>query len=409
MYRFLVFLAVACLCVPVRTSQSSKINIVESSPSVLHQSISESTYDAWKRLIGEAEKTIEIACFYMTLTDGESLPPELQADKGIDIFNELIRANKERNVTIRVVQQKPSLYMLNKDLEYLQKTGVASVRVLDMKKVMKGIGGILHTKFILVDGKHGYVGSANMDWRALTQIKELGILIENCTVFANDLSKIFELYWLAAENQTLPAVLPDSLKTNFNINNPMVLESEDREQIRLYISSSPLPFATQGRVFDLVAVIDTINDAKEFVYFSVMDYGPQSFYTEPTFYWPAIDTALRDAAFRNVSVHLLFSVYLHYKWETVQHWASLNALDNVRVRSIRLPQIEELSVPYTRVTHSKYLVTDKGGFVTTSNCAADYYLDTGGISVVFVGSSMVTEGLRDRFLRDWSSDWASDI
>lgn len=31
-------------------------------------------------------------------------------------------------------------------------------------------GGVLHSKFWVVDGRHIYVGSANMDWRALTQV-----------------------------------------------------------------------------------------------------------------------------------------------------------------------------------------------------------------------------------------------
>lgn len=30
--------------------------------------------------------------------------------------------------------------------------------------------GILHTKAWTVDGKHLYVGSANFDWRSLTQV-----------------------------------------------------------------------------------------------------------------------------------------------------------------------------------------------------------------------------------------------
>lgn len=31
-------------------------------------------------------------------------------------------------------------------------------------------GGVLHSKFWVVDGQHVYVGSANMDWRSLTQV-----------------------------------------------------------------------------------------------------------------------------------------------------------------------------------------------------------------------------------------------
>lgn len=30
--------------------------------------------------------------------------------------------------------------------------------------------GVLHTKFWVVDKRHIYIGSANMDWRSLTQV-----------------------------------------------------------------------------------------------------------------------------------------------------------------------------------------------------------------------------------------------
>lgn len=43
----------------------------------------------------------------------------------------------------------------------------AAVRTVDMPQLT---GGVLHTKFWLIDGTHLYVGSANMDWRSLTQV-----------------------------------------------------------------------------------------------------------------------------------------------------------------------------------------------------------------------------------------------
>lgn len=43
----------------------------------------------------------------------------------------------------------------------------AAVRTVDMPRLT---GGVLHTKFWLVDGTHLYIGSANMDWRSLTQV-----------------------------------------------------------------------------------------------------------------------------------------------------------------------------------------------------------------------------------------------
>lgn len=44
----------------------------------------------------------------------------------------------------------------------------ADIREVNMKALTSGV---LHTKFWIVDGKHIYIGSANMDWRSLTQVQ----------------------------------------------------------------------------------------------------------------------------------------------------------------------------------------------------------------------------------------------
>lgn len=43
----------------------------------------------------------------------------------------------------------------------------ADIRKVDMRNLTSGV---LHTKFWVVDKKHIYIGSANMDWRSLTQV-----------------------------------------------------------------------------------------------------------------------------------------------------------------------------------------------------------------------------------------------
>lgn len=44
----------------------------------------------------------------------------------------------------------------------------ADIRMVKMRELTSGV---LHTKFWLVDKKHIYIGSANMDWRSLTQVQ----------------------------------------------------------------------------------------------------------------------------------------------------------------------------------------------------------------------------------------------
>lgn len=65
---------------------------------------------------------------------------------------------------IRIVQNKA-----NSDTDELAKKRNIDVRTLNVKKLLNA--GIVHTKFFSVDGKNAYIGSANFDWRALTEVR----------------------------------------------------------------------------------------------------------------------------------------------------------------------------------------------------------------------------------------------
>ena len=73
-----------------------------------------------------------------------------------------------QGVKIRIVQSPRTDAFPSLDTVYLSQKGLADVRSLNITRLVGS--GILHTKMWLVDGKHFYVGSANQDWRALTQV-----------------------------------------------------------------------------------------------------------------------------------------------------------------------------------------------------------------------------------------------
>lgn len=56
------------------------------------------------------------------------------------------------------------------------------MRKVDFGRLTKGV---LHSKFWIVDRKHVFIGSANMDWRALTQVKSFIITALVIIVFAS--------------------------------------------------------------------------------------------------------------------------------------------------------------------------------------------------------------------------------
>ncbi|VDN32397.1 unnamed protein product [Cylicostephanus goldi] len=76
----------------------------------------------------------------------------------------------------------------------------------------------MHSKFLISDRKHFYLGSANLDWRSLNQKMELGVLVENCECLAEDLKNIFDIYWDIHRNPK-----PDNLKRRayYNMEKPL--------------------------------------------------------------------------------------------------------------------------------------------------------------------------------------------
>eukprot|EP01122_Echinamoeba_exundans_P017932 TRINITY_DN987_c0_g1_i2.p2 TRINITY_DN987_c0_g1~~TRINITY_DN987_c0_g1_i2.p2 ORF type:complete len:208 (-),score=47.21 TRINITY_DN987_c0_g1_i2:1053-1676(-) len=139
------------------TCSGSSISLVESVPIGTNIPIpEETTYDSWLKLINSAQSTIEIAAFYITLTDGSQWPPEDGGYMGQNIFNGLVDAALKRNVSIRIVQQQPSPSMPDTDAQTLVRMGVATVRSINWVSLIGS--GILHTKFMIVDGKSVYVG-----------------------------------------------------------------------------------------------------------------------------------------------------------------------------------------------------------------------------------------------------------
>lgn len=108
----------------------------------------------------------------------------------------------------------------------------------------------MHTKFLTADGRHLCFGSPNCDWKSMTEVKEIGIALMNCSSAANDLGKIFEIYWRIGLRQkgqrrilepTHMVRLPTSLDTDYNSNNPMTVRSRDdpRKSLKMFFSVSP--------------------------------------------------------------------------------------------------------------------------------------------------------------------------
>ncbi|KAL9950329.1 hypothetical protein ACROYT_G042815 [Oculina patagonica] len=185
----------------------------------------------------------------------------------------------------------------------------------------------------------------------------------------------------------------------------------------IYLTSSPPKLSPPGREDDLSAILRVINTATKFVYVSVMDYFPTTLYTKHRTYWPVIDDALRQAAFdRKVKVRLMASLWNHTRADMKFYLRSLAALNtanyaSVQVRLYFVPPYTK-DIPYTRVNHNKFMVTESVAYVSTSNWSADYFLYTGGIAYVINETetgTTVRAQLQAVFERNWDSNFTLPV
>lgn len=381
-----------------------------------------STFAGIQGLLKQAKETIEIASYYWTMLP-EDLPVQDPSNwQGSQLFSDLVEAATERGVKIKIVQSASKKPV--HDTELLAQKAGAEIRSLDLDRLIGS--GILHTKLWLIDRKHYYVGSANLDWRSFTQVKEMGTVVQQCDCLAQDMGKIFDVYWILAQpSSQIPPFWPESFNTLYNASNPMPV-TFNGTQYSTYLSSSPPPLCPRWRANDGKTIVDIIDDADKFVYIAVMDYFPTTQFTHPRSYWPVIDDALRRAAFnRRVHVRLLASRWDNTWLEMYRYLTSLQELNisskfmkmSIEVKLFVVPAYTEAQkkIPYSRVNHNKYMVTDKVAYIGTSNWAGDYFLKTGGIGIVVKpesgqsSPSDIRQQLQDVFERDWNSEYTFSL
>ena len=107
-------------------------------------------------------------------------------------------------------------------------------------------GGIIHAKYMVVDGKQAFIGSQNFDWRSLEHIHETGLRISDATV-VSQVQAIFNQDWQAqaalADKQAVP--LPAAGKEPARTGNYLVASPQRRR--RSVAARSCLSHASSSR------------------------------------------------------------------------------------------------------------------------------------------------------------------
>ncbi|XP_068575062.1 inactive phospholipase D5-like [Cebidichthys violaceus] len=275
------------------------------------------------------------------------------------------------------------------------------------------INGHLQSSFWVVDRQHFYIGSASMDWRSLATRKELGVLVYDCSCLALDLHKVFSLYWGLQYRDFIPSFWSKRVFALFNRDVPLEL-TLNSTKAQAYVSTSPDDFIPKHRSNDLEAISRVIQEARHFIYISIIDYLPL-FSRSAHRYWSRIDGLIREALIlRKVRVRLLISC-----WEKT-HPLTFNFLWSLR--SLCMEQANcSLEAKFFNprvqrdgslqgINHNRFMVTDRAIYLGNLDWVGNEFTFNAGAGLVISQpegmeerNSTVVEQLRATFERDWFS------
>lgn len=428
--------------------------IVETIPADLGFRPAHSTAAALLRLIDESQHSIDVSAIYWSLlTDSQSDEIEglsvgqlekLGAKNGRLLYNALESA-LQRGVCLRVLQAPNFTGNGNVEIEALADRYPKLVQITTASPSGWYDGGIMHQKVWVFDGRSAYIGSANMDWRALAQVKELGVIIENNPAVAQSVVahlanwRQFATMAVTAVSITDPSsgeehAVPawsSLVPADRRLPNPFPPIAPLDEPI---ITTSPPELCENGRYADGDTLLQTINAAQERISLEVMNFAPtarsrpsEDGRPQAPLWQPAIMNALLRAVIqRGVHVRLLISQWEYSSpaaaayLQAMQAMADASLLDEtvphgkLEIRRFRLSGWDRttgskrLYPDYSRVNHAKFIVTEQRVNIGTSNFTWDYFTQTGGCSFNSGDGALVTQ-LQAIFERDWQSKYAHQI
>jgi phosphatidylserine/phosphatidylglycerophosphate/cardiolipin synthase-like enzyme len=359
--------------------------LVESSPveTTLDHADVPDAWQVWPQMVNAATRSLDLAEFYLSNAPGSRLEPVVQA----------IEAAADRGVKVRVLAEEKFYKTYPETLERLAKRPGIEVRRLDTAKSM---GGVLHAKYFVVDGREAYLGSQNFDWRSLEHIQELGLRIRVPEV-VRSLADVFELDWTLAGGGK-PAMATTT------VGGPFPAHVAGGE-VRVRPVLSPEGWLPDAATWDLPQLVKLIDGAKHSVRVQVLTYKARG---RDGSYFPELEEALKRAAARGVKVELLVSDWSKRKG-TIEGLQALHAPPGLTVKILTIPPWSGGFVPFARVVHAKYMVVDgERAWVGTSNWERDYFTQTRNVGVIVEGEPFALQ-LERFFAGNWTSPYVEEV
>ncbi|XP_063064968.1 inactive phospholipase D5 [Engraulis encrasicolus] len=368
-------------------------------------------------LLDMARGSVEIVSPYWTLSSIEQQADHYSPNEGQRVFDRLLGL-KSRGVKLKVT---------NTLLDSAELTTLAAhnaqIHYVNMTAFTKGH---LHSSFWVVDRKHIYIGSAGMDWRSLAKMKELGVLLYNCSCLALDLHRIFSFYWQLHDKDYIPSIWSKRVTALYSQGEPREVELNGTHA-SAYMSTSPGLFCAKDRTRDVEAIQAVIQEAQTFIYISVTDYLPlvnrSSQDQHVTRYWSVIDEALREAlVLRQVTVRLLVSLWERTHPYTFNFLTSLSSLCmqlmdcNLEVKFFSTDEALRSRRNSKALNHNKYMVTDNALYIGNLDWVGNEFTFNAGTGLVIQPSAehpddrpAILDQMKSAFERDWFSWYARSL
>lgn len=349
------------------------------------------TSDVWLKMINEANQSIDIETFYFAGQQGEPLDTILTA----------LKAAAGRSVKIRIIVDS-SFYSKN-DKTVDELSGISNIEI---KKIPLGnlAGGVMHAKYFITDNLNVFTGSQNMDWRALKHIHEIGIRIRSREL-ARTFTELFETDWKLCDNNFYGLT---NTAVNFFVNedNPAEINSARYGKVICYPAFSPVKLNMQGLSSEEDELIKIIGNTKEKLFIQMYSYSPKA-NNESKFY-DRIDQALRDAASRKVDIRIIFSDWSIREGAT-EFIKSLSQVDNIKIKFSSVPEYSSGFIPYSRVEHCKYFVSDDNvSWISSANWEWSYFNNCRNVTLI-IDNSELNKDLKGVFFRSWNSSFVNDV
>lgn len=370
------------------SSEAPAIEIVETWPVETELDSPEipDAHEVWLSMIEGATERLDFAQFYASNSP----------DSRLELIVQAVEAAADRGVRVRFLAEERFYQTYPGTLDRLGGRDGIEMRRFDVRSIM---GGVLHAKYFIVDGREVYVGSQNFDWRALAHIQELGVRVRVPEI-GQAFSDVFNLDWSLAAGIRLDTHSDDVGAPSF----PAVVVSGD-DTLRVTPVFSPQDFLPDGAVWDLPRLVDLLDSAQQTARLQLLTYRTVS---RDGTYFDSLESALRRAAARGVKVQLLLADW-GKRPGTIEGLQSLQALQNVEVKLATIPEWSGGFIPYARVIHAKYLVVDgTRSWIGTSNWEKSYFFDgrNAGLTVDGAPFGATLDGF---FLKGWTSPYSYDV